>query len=710
MAGERFRQRVARSGWAVAVIAALSLSSAAAAAAPAVSAAFDPLRHHALEDRALVEPEIVLKELPGRIDKARATKDFRELALLYLAQANACRVIADWNCQDVAGADARDAAKIANEPLLEVRGLIAESRASIAQQDYTHGERLLAQSESLLRATPSPALFADVQLAYSSLSFALGKHAAAADYANRGLMVLKNGSEVPTQVRLLRNRARSQALLGDVLSARGSLAIAQRLVATINDPKLTAELALEAARLARSSGDIATQRSNGQAILALSEKLKNSQLAGLGHEVLGLASLDASDSASAENDLRAAYEAFRALGLARDELRVSRDNLRLMVARDAPAAELKPRLSRYLDLAATIDKSDRAQASDDFDARLKYVQREFEVARLESEAKAAAERERLLAQTNRLGRWLVAVSLGLLLVVGLFFLGQRRAYRRVSEAMDALRHSDARAEDLLRLSTGYVFLHDLEGRMMLVNPAAAEAIGHAPEDIVGRSLADFMSTSSSALFAGYLQRVRKQGQDEGVILIRIENGSERHWRYSNRLSSPADSRAYVVGNAVDVTEQVLQAEKLREQSERDALTGVYNRRFLDSFERRHPSGGLWAAVTVDLDHFKRINDTEGHERGDQVLIEIGGFLQDKVRSGDAVVRLGGDEFVVLLADTDALAMDRLVERLRQDVDKAPCHFSLGAALRDGDEPLSATMARADSAMYSARSVLRRPQA
>ncbi len=706
MAGERIRRRVARPGWAVALVVVLSLSSAAAA--PVAPAVFDPLRHHALEDRALVEPEAVLKELPARIDRARAAKDFRELALLYLAQANACRVIADWNCQDVAGADARDAAKRANEPLLEVRGLIAESRANIAQQDYTHGERLLAQSESLLRATPSPALFADVQLAYSSLSFALGKHAAAADYANRGLMVLKNGTEVPTQVRLLRNRARSQALLGDALSARGSLSIAQRLVGTINDPKLTAELALEAARLARSSGDIATQRSNGQAILALSERLKNSQLAGLGHEVLGLAALDAGDAASAERDLRAAYEAFRALGLARDELRVSRENLRLMVERNAASDELKPRLSRFLDLASTIDKSDRAQASDDFDARLKYVQREFEVGRLESEARAAAERERLLAQTNRLARWLVAVSLGLLVVLGLFFLAQRRAYRRVSEAMDAMRHSDARAEDLLRLSTGYVFLHDLEGRMMLVNPAAAEAIGQAPEDIVGRSLADFMSTSSSALFAGYLQRVRKQGQDEGVILIRIADGSERHWRYSNRLSSPVDSRAYVVGNAVDVTEQVLQAEKLREQSERDALTGVYNRRFLDSFERRHPGGGLWAAVTVDLDYFKNINDTEGHERGDQVLIEIGGFLQDKVRSGDAVVRLGGDEFVVLLADTDALAMNRLVERLRQDVDKAPCHFSLGAALREGDEPLSATMARADSAMYSARSVLRRP--
>lgn len=710
MAADRSRRRRLGPPWSRALLIISSLLAGLASATASVSAtapAFDPLQHHPLEDRALIEPEAVLTELPAQLAQARAAKDGRQLALLYLAQANACRVIADWNCQNTAGADARDAAKIAGQPLLEVRGLIAESRAGIAQQDYSRGERLLAQAEALLSKTPSPELYADIQLAYSSLSFSLGKHAVAADYANRGLIVLKNGEAVPTKVRLLRNRARSQALLGDALSARGSLSLAQKLVATINDPKLSAELALEAARLARTTGDTATQRINGQAILELSAKLKNSQLAGLGHEVLGMASLDIGEKDNAERDLSAAYLAFRELGLARDELRVSRQNLRLMADRDAPAAELKPRLSRYLDLAARIESSDRAQASDDFDARLKYVQREFEVARLESEARTAAERERLLAETNRLSRWLVAASLGLLVLLAVFFVSQRRAYRRVSEAMDALRHSDARAEDLLRLSTGYVFLHDLEGRMMLVNPAAAEAIGYGPEQIVGHSLVEFMSTNSSALFAAYLQRVRKQGQDEGVILIRTESGNERHWRYSNRLSSPADSRAYVVGNAVDVTEQVLHAEKLREQNERDALTGVYNRRFLESFERRHPSGGLWAAVTVDLDHFKRINDTEGHERGDQVLIEIGGFLQDKVRSGDAVVRLGGDEFVVLLADTDVLALEKLVERLRQDVDRAPCHFSLGAALREGDETLSATMARADSAMYSARSLLRR---
>src|SRR5690349_21667065 len=134
---------------------------------------------HPLELRALVDPEAVLEQVPGEIDKARAQHDNAEVARLYLAQANACRVIADWTCQRMAGAQAARAAQKAGQALLAVRGRIAESRGSIAMQDFTRGEQLLGQAELLLKDTPSPELSADVFLAYSSLSYMLGKHALA---------------------------------------------------------------------------------------------------------------------------------------------------------------------------------------------------------------------------------------------------------------------------------------------------------------------------------------------------------------------------------------------------------------------------------------------------------------------------------------------------------------------------------------------------
>ena len=120
-----------------------------------------------------------------------------------------------------------------------------------------------------------------------------------------------------------------------------------------------------------------------------------------------------------------------------------------------------------------------------------------------------------------------------------------------------------------------------------------------------------------------------------------------------------------------------------------------------AFEFAHVEDG-WAVIAIDLDHFKRINDTEGHERGDRVLVGTAAFLHDRVRNVDALVRLGGDEFVLLLPGADAAHVDTLVLRLLEDMAQAPCGFSLGASVRDGGEPLMDTVARADAAMYASR--------
>jgi diguanylate cyclase (GGDEF)-like protein len=161
----------------------------------------------------------------------------------------------------------------------------------------------------------------------------------------------------------------------------------------------------------------------------------------------------------------------------------------------------------------------------------------------------------------------------------------------------------------------------------------------------------------------------------------------------------------VVGNAVDVTDQVQEARVLQEQSLRDALTGSFNRRQLEVFESANQAQG-WGAISIDLDHFKQINDREGHDRGDQVLVEFCRFLGRRIEASDSVVRLGGDEFALLLAGADPRRLATVVDRLRHEAGQAPCNFSLGSALREGDEALTATLARADGDMYSVRAVSR----
>jgi tetratricopeptide (TPR) repeat protein len=287
----------------------------------------DGLPRHALELKALTEPEAVLKELPGAIDAASRAGDNRELALLQLAQANACRVMADWHCQREAGAAAAAASKQAADPILQVRGLIAEARGLIALQDYTRGEQLLGSAQTVLAETPSPELSADVFLAYSSLSEFLGKHESGLRYAGLGLEALGDVAASGMRTRLLRNQARAQTRLGQLAAARQSLLDAQQAAGALVDPKLHAELALETARVARMTGDIVEQVRMGDRILELGKQVQNSQLGGLGEEVLGLAALDAGNRDRARQHLQAAAEAFRALGLDRDELRVTRQLL-----------------------------------------------------------------------------------------------------------------------------------------------------------------------------------------------------------------------------------------------------------------------------------------------------------------------------------------------------------------------------------------------
>ena len=101
-----------------------------------------------------------------------------------------------------------------------------------------------------------------------------------------------------------------------------------------------------------------------------------------------------------------------------------------------------------------------------------------------------------------------------------------------------------------------------------------------------QSLREFMPADAAPEFQAYLQRVEQKTRDEGTLRLEPEPGEKLHWRYSNRLSEAEPGRAYVIGHAVDVTEQIAQAVALREQNLQDALTGARNRRWLEEFERR----------------------------------------------------------------------------------------------------------------------------
>lgn len=665
----------------------------------------DPTQRHALEDLARSDPQAVLRELPALLAATQDPQHARERALLLLAKANACRVRAEWACQRDSGLAARDAAIQAAIPALEVRGLILASRACMAMHDYATASRQLGEAGLLLGKLDQPVLAADVDLAYSSMSLALGQFREQAEYAQRGLDRLGSGQAPLVRLRLVRNLVAAQRSLGEFERAKTILQGALAATEAIEDPKLLAELHLEDARLARAMGDPRAQRESAQRALELGEAFDNPFLSGESSEELGLAARDANDPEGAQAYLQRARDLYRSIGRSREELNALRALLELQLGLDLPATVVQANIERYLELDRDVVRAERAVAAADFDARLKYAQQDTELARLEGEARLARERAASLVAKNRLNRFLVGAGALGLLVLATFLVLQQRAYRRLRVAMRAARESEARASELLRLSTGYVFLHDLEGRVLLANPAVATALDVPKGRLVGRDFRGFVAPGAQADFEDYLTRVRREGHAEGMLRIRRSDGTERCWRYGNRLSQESAGEVYVVCHAVDVTDQLAEAERLRASSERDPLTGAWNRRHLAAFERAH-GAARWAVVAFDLDRFKQVNDTHGHEHGDRLLIEFAHFLQQHAGSRDAVVRIGGDEFLLLLAEADEQALSVMLGRLRQAEFDSPCAYSMGAAWREGGEMLADTRARADASMYESRRLQR----
>ncbi len=672
------------------------------------SAGADPstVPRHPLELRGLVEPEAVLAELPAELAAAQAAGNQRQLALLYLAEANACRVMADWLCQRRASANAAAAAVIAGQPQLVARGKILEGRAVIGLQDYALGEKLLAEAQTQLALAPSAEIAADVQLGLSSLSHALGKHRLAVEYAQAGLKLLEGEAAAGMEARLQRNLARAMAQLGDLDSAQTALEDGIAAAQRIDDPKLVAELHLESARLANQQGDVASQRRHAAEVLALADRLSNTQLFGQAHEALGLAAHQANDLALAQSELVAATASFRALGLERDELRAGQTLIGFMLDADSSAPALAPRLRRLFDLQDAVAQRYRAQAAGDFEARLQYARQQLEIVQLESNARLAEERTRVLDAQTRLSRWLNAISLAGVLVLTVFLILQLRAKRRLTRALSDLRRSESRAGELLRLSKGLVLLHDLDGRIDLLNPAAAQALLVPDDSSVPGNLRDHVAASDGAVLGRYLETLRRTGEASEVLRVTPPGGDSRLLRIDGRVAPGTSDRPYVIGNAADVTSEMLQAESLREQTLKDPLTGCYNRRYLAQFASEAPASSQWAVINIDLDGFKKVNDTHGHEHGDRVLRAVTEFISNRLREQDSLVRTGGDEFLILLRQATPASLAALMARLEADLALAPCRYSLGSALREHSEVLAETMVRADDRMYERRRVAR----
>jgi len=264
-----------------------------------------------------------------------------------------------------------------------------------------------------------------------------------------------------------------------------------------------------------------------------------------------------------------------------------------------------------------------------------------------------------------------------------------------------------------------IVVADLFGTIIIVNPAFSRLSGLESADIVGQPVSVLRSDHHDAAFHGAIrQGIEREGLWCGEVWNRHKDGTPYAvWLSITRVSAEAGG-GFLVGFYFDITERKRQEARILREANHDPLTGLPNRRmFEETLEAalataRHGAHRV-AVLLIDLDGFKAVNDTNGHDAGDALLCEIARRMTAALRVGDLVARLGGDEFVVLLTpleETGESGVRRVAGHLVEQASR-PVAFagetlavsaSVGAAIGDGTQSAAELIKRADTAMYEVK--------
>ena len=135
-------------------------------------------------------------------------------------------------------------------------------------------------------------------------------------------------------------------------------------------------------------------------------------------------------------------------------------------------------------------------------------------------------------------------------------------------AEEGLAQSEKRHRDLVENGQGFICIHDMDGNLLSINPAAAQALGYNPDEIIGRNLIEFVVPAARPSFAHYLKSIKAESSVNGLLHICNKEGEERVWTYRNVRIEEADKQAYVLGHAQDITGRVRAEKSLRESEDR----------------------------------------------------------------------------------------------------------------------------------------------
>jgi diguanylate cyclase (GGDEF)-like protein/PAS domain S-box-containing protein len=295
----------------------------------------------------------------------------------------------------------------------------------------------------------------------------------------------------------------------------------------------------------------------------------------------------------------------------------------------------------------------------------------------------------------------------------------RRTAERLAEADAELQRLEAELRTVLDGSPDALTWYDTELRHRYANPAVEDITGHPTELLIGRTNRELGHPEEFlALWEPAMRGVLETGEPADVEWS-VQRAGRTSW-YHSRLVAHLGEEGDVVGVLAatrDLTRVKEAEQELAHQAVHDDLTGVANRALLldrvhQSLLRLERQPGRLAVLFVDLDFFKAVNDTMGHEAGDQVLVEVARRLQTASRRTDTVARFGGDEFVVLcdklrLDEDVSVVAERVVRALAEPITvdgrEVVITASIGLVVTDqASARPEELIADADAAMYQAK--------
>ncbi len=277
----------------------------------------------------------------------------------------------------------------------------------------------------------------------------------------------------------------------------------------------------------------------------------------------------------------------------------------------------------------------------------------------------------------------------------------------VSQARFAIAHFTAVLEHLDQP----VCLWGPAGRLMLANPSLARLFGVDAQALVRldrEGFADLLGqrTDDQEFVDAFRSQPTKAVVAHEEVLL--AGNAPRTFRWSTKPLALPDGTGQL-----DVWLDITAERELARAALTDSLTGLANRRGAQLATRRELARALrhrgpLSFLLVDIDHFKRVNDTRGHAVGDEVIVGVAKALHSTLRESDVAARWGGEEFLAVLPDTDLRSARAIAERVRAAVEASECvaglrvTVSIGAAELVDGEHVEGTIGRADAALYKAK--------